>query len=142
VLVKVEVSDQGTNLRFVVTNRAGRAGQIFAWYNQRGNCERWIDELKNALSADRLSCHRYRANALRLQLHALAYSLLHLFRQQLARTELATASVDTLRLKLFKVAARVQRTVRRLWFHLSSSWPHRELFALAHRAIREAPAPT
>jgi len=139
VLIKVEVSALGLNVRFVVTNRPGRAGQIFAWYNDRGVAERYIDELKNGFAFDRLSCSRYRANALRVQLHAIGYALVHLFRQQLGATALATATVTTLRLKLFKVAARVERTARRLWFHLSSSWPHRSLFVAAHAAIRGAP---
>jgi hypothetical protein len=140
VLVKIEVCALGLNVRFVVTNRAGRARDIFAWYNDRGAAERYIDELKNGFAFDRLSCSRYRANALRVQLHAIAYALVHLFRQRLRDTALATATVTTLRLKLFKVAARVERTARRLWFHLSSSWPHRELFLAAHTAIRGAPA--
>jgi hypothetical protein len=139
-LIKVEVSALGLNVRYVVTNRPGKAGDVFAWYNDRGVAERYIDELKNGLAFDRLSCSRYRANALRVQLHALAYALVHLFRQQLANTPLATATVTTLRLQLFKVAARVERTARRLWFHLSSSWPHRGLFVAAHAAIRGAPA--
>lgn len=140
VLIKVEVSTLGTNVRFVVTNRTGKARDLFDWYNDRGVAERYIDELKNGLAFDRLSCSRYRANALRVQLHAIAYALVHLFRQQLSHTPLATATVTTLRLKLFKVAARVERTARRLWFHLSSSWPHRGLFVAAHAAIRGAPA--
>jgi len=140
VLIKAEISALGLNVRFVVTNRPGRAADLFAWYNNRGAAERYIDELKNGLAFDRLSCSRYRANALRVQLHALAYALVHLFRQQLHNTALASATVTTLRLKLFKVAARVERTARRLWFHLSSSWPYRELFAAAHAAIRGAPA--
>ena len=139
-LVKVEVSSLGLNVRYVVTNRAGRAGDVFAWYNDRGVAERYIDEIKNGFALDRLSCSRYRANALRVQLHALAYTLVHLFRQQLADTSLASATVTTLRLQLFKVAARVERTARRLWFHLSSSWPHRGAFLAAHAAIRGAPA--
>jgi hypothetical protein len=139
-LIKVEVSALGLNLRFVVTNRPGKACDVFAWYNARGVAEHYIDELKNGLAFDRLSCSRFRANALRVQLHALAYALVHLFRQQLHDTALSTANVTTLRLKLFKVAARVERTARRLWFHLSSSWPHRGLFVAAHAAIRGAPA--
>ena len=139
-LIKVEVSALGLNVRFAVTNRTGRARDLFQWYNGRGVAERYIDELKNGLAFDRLSCSRYRANALRVQLHAIAYALVHLFRQQLCDTALATATVTTLRLKLFKVAARVERTARRLWFHLSTSWPHRDLFVAAHAAIRGAPA--
>jgi hypothetical protein len=139
-LIKVEVSSLGLNVRYVVTNRPGKAGDVFAWYNDRGVAERYIDEIKNGFALDRLSCSRYRANALRVQLHALAYALVQLFRQRLADTPLARATIATLRLQLFKVAARVERTVRRLWFHLSSSWPHRGSFIAAHAAIRGAPA--
>ncbi len=139
VLIKVEVSSLGLNVRFAVTNRTGGAQDLFDWYNDRGVAERYIDELKNGFAFDRLSCSRYRANALRVQLHAIAYALVQLFRQQLNGTALATATVTTLRLKLFKVAGRVERTARRLWFHLSSSWPHRDLFVAAHAAIRGAP---
>jgi len=143
ILVKVEVSAQGCNIRCVITNRHGRAAALFALYNRRGEVENRIDELKNDLRMDRLSCSRYRANAFRLQLHALAYNLLHLFRHWMAPTELARAETSTLRLKLFKVAARVQRTARRIWFHLASSWPYRSLFHQAARAIQQrAPALT
>jgi hypothetical protein len=129
IAVKCEVTALGVNLRFVVTNRAGTPEQIFDWYNQRGQAENFIKELKNDLAADRLSCSAYRANAFRLQLHALAYNLLALFRRLvLSRTELARATVAQLRLRLFKLGARVQRSVRRLWFHLASSWPGQPLF--------------
>ena len=143
ILVKVEVNAQGTNVRCVVTNRKGRAQDLFKIYNGRGEVENRIDELKTDLKADRLSCSRYRANAARLQLHTLAYNLMHLLRQWLGGTPLEKAETSTIRLKLFKVGARVQKTVRRLWFHLASGWPNRSLFVQAHRAIRRrAPAPT
>jgi IS4 transposase len=58
----------GPNVRFVVTNRRGRAADIFAWYHQRGQAENFIKELKRDLAADRLSCHAFRANAFRLLL--------------------------------------------------------------------------
>jgi Transposase DDE domain group 1 len=129
IVVKIEVGPLGSNLRFVVSNRAGTAEQIFHGYDDRGECENRIKEIKRDLSADRLSCHRYLANAFRLQLHALAYQLLVLFRLHgLRKTQLAHATPQTVRLKLFKVGARFRRSARRLWFHLSSSWPGRELF--------------
>ena len=143
ILVKVEVSAQGVNTRCVITNRKGRAEELFKQYNGRGEVENRIDELKNDLKADRLSCSRYRANAFRLQLHTLAYNLMHLLRHWLQGTPLEKAETSTIRLKLFKVGARFQKTVRRIWFHLASGWPHRTLFVQAHRAIRRrAPAPT
>ncbi|MCZ6858550.1 MAG: IS1380 family transposase [Gemmatimonadetes bacterium] len=143
ILVKVEVNAQGTNVRCVVTNRKGRAEDLFNIYNGRGEVENRIDELKSDLKVDRLSCSRYRANAFRLQLHTLAYNLMHLLRHWLEGTPLEKAETSTIRFKLFKVGARVQKTVRRLWFHLASGWPYRSLFVQAHHAIRRrAPAPT
>lgn len=128
-VVKIEVGPLGTNLRFVVTNRQGRAQDIFDGYDDRGQCENRIKEFKRDLNSDRLSCHRYRANAFRLQLHALAYQLLVLFRvHALKKTHLAHVRLDTLRVKLFKVGARFVQSARRLWFHLSSNWPERDLF--------------
>src|SRR5208283_3936532 len=76
---KAEHTTTGTNLRFVVTNCAGRASQVFAFYNDRGECENRIEEFKNGFRADRLSCHRFLANAFRLLLHAAAYNLVNLF---------------------------------------------------------------
>jgi hypothetical protein len=126
----------------VITNRRGRAAELFALYQGRGAIESRIDELKNDLKADRLSCSRYRANAFRLQLHTLAYNLLNCLRHALSGTELAHAEASTLRLKLFRVAARVRCTARRIWFCLSSSWPLRSLFGKALEAIRRwSPAP-
>ena len=131
VVAKIERTPEGMNLRFLVTNRRGRAEDIFHWYEQRGQAENFIKELKNDLEADRLSCAQYRANAFRLQLHALAYNLFVLFRRHLlGGTELARATVATIRLRLLKIGARVTQSARRLWFHLASGWPGRPLFLL------------
>src|SRR5205814_9529017 len=100
---------QGLNLRFMVTNRRGRAADLVAWYDDRGASENWIKELKLDIHADRLSCHRFRANAFRLQLHSLARSLLAYFRRAvLTGTRLAAATIGTIRLHLLKVAGRVE----------------------------------
>lgn len=128
VVAKIERTAQGMNLRFLVTNRRGRAEDVFTWYEQRGQAENFIKELKNDLEADRLSCMGYRANAFRLQLHVLAYNLFVLFRRHVLRgTELARAAVGTIRLRLLKIGARVKLSARRLWFHLASGWPGRPL---------------
>ncbi len=141
ILVKVDVTAQGLNVRFMVTNRRGRAADLIAWYDDRGTAENWIKELKLDIHADRLSCHRFRANAFRLQLHSLALLLLaHFRRAVLAGTRLASATIGTIRLHLLKVAARVVRSVRRLWFHLASHWPGASLFTHCHRALARAPA--
>jgi hypothetical protein len=81
------------------------------------------------IMADRLSCHRFLANQFRLLLHTVAYCLFWLLRHHLQGTELATAQVNTLRLKLLKIGARIRETSRRIWVHLASGYPYRDLLA-------------
>jgi len=130
VVVKIEYDGTGLKERFVVTSlRAGKAGELFRLYGERGQSENWIKEFKNNLNGDRLSCHGYVANAFRLLLFSCAYVLVHNFRASVLKgTELARATIETIRLKLIKVGALVKETVRRLWFYLSSGWPFRPLF--------------
>jgi DDE family transposase len=143
VVAKVERTAAGLNPRFVVTNRRGKAQAIFDFYEQRGQAENFIKELKNDLCADRLSCSSYRANAVRLQLHGLAYNLLVLLRRVvLAGTELARSTTASMRVRLFKVAARVQRSCRRLWFHLASGWPGQPLLLQVLSRLAALPPPT
>jgi len=142
ILYKVEVNDQGTNRRFIVTNCKGTPRELWPIYDDRGTAETFIDDLKNALSADRLSCSRFVANAFRLVLTAVAYNLMRAYRDMLAGTELEHASAETIRSRLIKIGARVRWTVRRVWVHIASGFPLRELLARAFLAIRRlAPPP-
>ena len=124
---KAEHTAAGTNLRFVITNCPGRASGVFAFYNDRGECENRIEEFKNGFRADRLSCHRFLANAFRLLLHGFAYNLVNLFRLQLPQPW-RSAQIETLRAQLFKIGARVRHTARCVRFHLASGWPFQTLF--------------
>jgi hypothetical protein len=64
-----------------------------------------------------------------------------LFRLHALRTtDLAHARLETLRLKLFKVGARFKSTARHLWFHLSSSWPGRDLFVEIWQKLKRLPS--
>jgi hypothetical protein len=79
VIVKAECNRIGTNRRFIVTNRPGAAvlpGVAYDDYAERGESENRNKELKEGVSADRLSCHRFVANHFRLQVHAAALNLL------------------------------------------------------------------
>src|ERR1700678_4524974 len=64
-----------TRVGFIVTNLARPAANVVAFYTKRGTCEQWIKEGKGAIRWTRLSCRSFAANAVRLQLHALAYNL-------------------------------------------------------------------
>src|SRR5262249_5074094 len=64
----------------IVTNMSRPAARVVAFYNKRGTCEQWIKEGKGAIKWTRLSCRTFAANAVRLQLHALAYNLANFLR--------------------------------------------------------------
>jgi len=141
IVVKVEVTKLGTNVRYVVVTKGGRSKALYEWYTQRGGTiEDVIEQLKNGYEADRMSCHRFEANAFRLLLHSAAYNLMLLFREHIAIPELNDADIQTLRIKLIKVGARIERTVRRIWIRLSSSWPFARLFQQAFLAVM-SPSP-
>ena len=60
---------------FIVTNLSPPTERVVAFYNQRGTAEQWIKEGKNAIKWTRLSCRKFRHNAVRLQLHALSANI-------------------------------------------------------------------
>src|SRR6202035_5283449 len=124
---KAEHTESGTNLRFLVSNLKGRSRSVFSFYNDRGECENRIEEFKNGFAADRLSCHRFRANAFRLLLHSFAYNLVNLFRLHLP-SSLRSAQIETLRTRLFKLGARIRETARCIRIHLASGWAYQNLF--------------
>jgi hypothetical protein len=138
VIAKAEHNAQGANPRFVVTNVPGDPQELYEdVYCQRGEMENRIKEQQLGLFADRTSCHRFLANQFRLLLSSAAYVLVQALRRTaLAGTELARAQVDTIRLKLFKVAGRVVVTVRRVRFHLSSSYPYQAVFREVFARLR------
>ena len=141
VIVKAEHLDQGPNSRFVVTNLAGEPQELYdALYCRRGDAENRIKEQQLGLFADRTSCHDFVANQFRVLLSAAAYILLDsLRRQALADTELAHAQVDTIRLKLLKIGARVVCSVRRIVIHLAEGYPLKDLFARILGRLRTLP---
>ncbi len=137
VIVKAEVLPKGPNVRFVVTNLTDAPETIYdELYTARGDMENRIKEQQLGLFADRTSCHKFLANQFRLLLASAAYVLIeHLRRVGLTGTELARAQVTTIRAKLFKIAARVTVSVRRIVFRLSSYCPYQQLFALLVRRL-------
>lgn len=138
VIIKSERLEQGLNTRFVVTNLPlPPQGLYDKVYAMRGDMENRIKEQQLMLFADRTSCHDFQANQFRLLLSTFAYVLMDALRRDyLAGTELERAQCSTIRLKLFKIAARVKVSVRRVWLHLSSSYPHQALFQTLSSRLR------
>ena len=120
---------------FIVTNLKRPAERVSKFYNGRGTAEQWIREGKYALRWTRLSAHSFRHNAVRLQLHALAYNLANFLRSLVLPQEVEQWSLTTLREKLVKIGARIVRHGRYLVFQLAEVAVPRMLFAEILRRI-------
>jgi hypothetical protein len=140
VVAKAESLDKGENPRFIVTSLTAdewAAQDLYEkFYCARGEMENRIKE-QMCLFADRLSTDEMKGNQLRLYFSALAYTLMEALRRLgLQGTEWAEAQVDTIRLKLLKIGARVRISVRRIVLQLSSAYPWKEIYAHAFHALR------
>lgn len=133
---RIEVADGQVNARFVVTNLSHlTAEDVYDFYCMRGEQENRIKESKLDLKSGRTSCHRFLANQFRLLLHVAAYVLMSAVQDALTGTSLENAQPATVRLKLLKLGAQAKESVRRLWLHLSSSYPNRALFQLVYERL-------
>lgn len=149
VIAKAEVTAQGDNPRFVVTNLPAQgfkddadktrftAGRLYEeLYCARGEMENVLKQQVLDLQADRMSTHHLASNQLRLWLATLAYLLMERVRALgLWGTELAQATMGSVRLKLLKVAAQVSVSVRRVYVQLSTAYPMQAIFRLCHRRL-------
>jgi hypothetical protein len=140
VVAKAEYLEKGENPRFVVTSLPAESWEAAALYEKtycaRGEMENRIKE-QLSLFADRMSTESLRANQLRLYFSSLAYVLIHALRRLgLAGTEWAQAQVQTIRLRLLKIAAEVRISARRVWVSFSHAYPWKNIFAAAWVALR------
>ena len=151
VIGKAEVSTQGDNPRFIVSNLpaegfaddapedAGRFGAARLYeelYCGRGQMENMVKQMQLDLQATRMSTHWMASNQLRLWLSAFGYLLLERLRAlTLQGSELGRATLGTIRLRLLKVAAQVHVSVRRVHVRLASACPLQGLFARCHARL-------
>jgi hypothetical protein len=143
VLAKVEwhPGELYPRVGFIVTNLARAAERVVAFYNQRGTCEQYIKEGKGAIKWTRLSCRSFAANAVRLQLHVLAYNLGN-FMRTLAMPKAAESwSLTSLREKLIKIGAKVVSHGRYVTFQMAEVAVPRQMFQEILRLIARLRAP-
>lgn len=146
VIIKAEVvrhpgREPKMNPRFVVTNLKGSPRRLYKKvYCARGDIENRIKELHHGLEIDRTSCSRFLANQFRVLLTAAAYVLMQELRGTAAGTKLARAQVSTLRERLLKLGARIERSVRRIVVHLPATFAYRNEWCRIARALGAAPA--
>ena len=126
---------------FIVTNLTRSAERIVAFDNHRGTCEQYIKEGKGAIKWTRLSCRTFAANAVRLQLHALAYNLGN-FMRTLAMPKTAEPwSLTSLREKLIKIGAKVVSHGRYVTFQMAEVAVPRQMFREILSLIAQLRAP-
>ena len=139
VVVKVEWhrGELYPRVGFIVTNLTWWAGDVVRFYNQRGTAEQWIKEGKYALKWTRLSCHRFIANQVRLQLFALAYNLANFLRRLALPQGIRHWSLTTLREKLIKIGAKIVRHARYVTFQMAEvAIPRRHFQQILRRIER------
>jgi hypothetical protein len=104
-------------------------GRYHDFWNAVGAAEQWIKEGKNAVKWTKLSCRRFKDNAVRLQLFALAYNLANALRQLALPRSIRSWNLTTLREKLVKIGAKVVSHARYIVFQLAEVAVPRQQFA-------------
>ncbi len=114
---------------FIVTTMDGlKPFQVLQFYCGRGKMENFIKEGKSGFDFASVSSSSKVVNANRLQVHALAYNLFNWFRRLVLAASMRCQRIDTIRLKLFRIAARVTKSARYRFFKLCSSCPYKKEF--------------
>jgi hypothetical protein len=126
---------------FIVTNLTTASRAVVRFYNKRGTAEQWIKEGKQAVKMTRLSCHRFRANEVRLWLSVIAYNLGNLWRRLVLPTRIGNWSLTSLQQRLVKTGGRLIKHARYYWLLLAESHLTRRLFTGMLRKITALPSP-
>ena len=126
---------------FLVTNLKRDETSVVAFYNQRGTAEQWIKEGKNAVKWTRLSCRTMQANAVRLQLHVLAYNLSNFLRTLALPEEVQHWSLTSMREKLVKIGAKLVSHARYAIFQMAEVAVPRDLFRRILEMINDLRCP-
>lgn len=139
VIYKAEVvrhpgRDSRDNQRFVVTNLRRNPEGVYDVYRMRGESENRIKEMQHGLRLDLTSCVSFKANQMRVLMTAAAYVLMQTLRSRLSHTSLARKQVDSLRLMLLKIGAKVTTSVRRIVIRMAENHPWRDEWYQAARA--------
>ena len=126
---------------FIVTNMVLPNRSVVRFYNTRGTAEQWIKEGKQATHWTRLSCPRFRANEVRLQLSVLAYTLGNLWRRLVLPPRIKRWSLTSLQQRLVKTGGRLVKHARYYWLLLAEGHLTRRLFGDMLRRIWALPVP-
>jgi hypothetical protein len=121
---------------FFVTNMDLSSEKIVLFYRDRGRMENYIKEGKNGFDFGAVSSSSEVVNANRFQIHVLAYNIFNLFRRLVLPESMSNSLIDTIRMKLIKIAVKVVRSGRYIYFKLCSSCPYKDIFYKTLENIR------
>ena len=113
---------------FIVTNMDSSPEYLIKFYCKRGQMENFIKESKSGFDFASVSSHTRMINANRLQVHALAYNIFNWFRRLALSATMRKQRIDTVRIKLLKIAAKAIHSARYITFKLCSSCPYKNEF--------------
>lgn len=122
---------------FIVTNMDSSPEYLIKFYCKRGIMENFIKESKSGFDFASVSSHTRIVNANRLQVHALAYNIFNWFRRLALSANMRKQRINTVRLKLLKIAAKVIHSARYITFKLCSSCPYKNEFYITFSNIRK-----
>jgi len=111
----------------VATNSTDDAATVMSWYRMRGeHSENRIKELKIGFGMERMPCGQFDANAVFFRIGCMAYNLFVMFKTHALPLEWKKHQIQTIRWRLYQVAARVTLHARSLWLKVSLA--HIDLF--------------
>ena len=141
VIVKLEKKEgqMCIDYTFVVTNMISYPEAIIKFYCNRGTMENFIKEGKSGFAFDKMSSSSFIANANKLQEMVLAYNLNNWIRRLCFTNSMKSLRIETIRMKIIKVAGKLVKSSRYLKFKLCSSCAYQNEFWHILRNINSLP---
>lgn len=130
VVVKMEkpANKMTIDYTFVVTNMKASPKEVISFYCKRGTMENFIKECKNGFNFESMSHSSFLANSFKLQILALAYNLVNIFKRLCIHGKFKKFTIETLRGKLIKVASKIVKSSRNQIFKICNNFPYKEIF--------------
>ncbi|MGM9535705.1 MAG: IS1380 family transposase [Intestinibacter sp.] len=130
VVVKMEkpANKMTLDYTFVVTNMKASPKDVISFYCKRGSMENFIKECKNGFNFESMSHISFVSNSFKLQVLTLAYNLVNIFKRLCIRGKFKKFTIETLRGKLIKVAAKIVKSSRNQIFKICSNFPYKGVF--------------
>lgn len=124
---------------FIITNLSEDISSqtVFRTYAKRGTMENFIKEAKNGFFFDKTDSPRFIENQVRMMLSVLAYNLVNFLKTTCFEGVWRGLQVNTIRLRLLKVAGKLVKTGRQIYLKLSSHHVFQKEFYRAFHRIRK-----